>query len=54
MDAAELFSVVSKMESLQELDLRRNMIGDLGGLIVLDALKERKEGTVIVYVRINS
>jgi len=32
------------MESLQELDLRRNLIGDLGALIVLDSLRLRKEG----------
>ena len=32
------------MECLQELDLRRNLIGDLGALILLDALQQRKEG----------
>jgi len=42
------FSLVSKMECLQELDLRRNLIGDLGAVIVLDALQQRKEG-IIAY-----
>jgi len=32
------------MECLQEFDLRRNLIGDFGALIVLDALRQRKEG----------
>jgi len=38
------FSVVSKMGCLQEFDLRRNLIGDLGAMIILDALRQRKEG----------
>jgi len=33
------------MECLQELDLRRNLIGDLGALILMDALQLRREGT---------
>jgi len=37
------------MECLQELDLRRNLIGDFGALIVLDALRQRKEGVPLTY-----
>jgi len=43
--AAESFSVASKMDCLSELDMRRNLIGDLGASrTVLDALRQRKVG----------
>ena len=35
---------------LQELDLEDNLIGDLGGRDLLDALKEREEGMKIMVV----
>ena len=36
---------------LQELDLEDNLIGDLGGRDLLDALKEREEGMKIMVVK---
>ena len=41
-----LFScrLITHSECLQELDLDDNLVGDLGGREILDALMDRKEG----------
>lgn len=36
--------LITHSESLQELDLDDNAIGDLGGREILEALMDRKEG----------
>lgn len=36
--------LITHSEGLQELDLDDNLIGDLGGREILEALMDRKEG----------
>ena len=38
------FRLITHSECLQELDLDDNLIGDLGGREILEALMDRKEG----------
>ena len=37
--------LIANSECLEELDLEDNLIGDLGGREVMDALIDRKEGS---------
>jgi len=41
-----MFRLITHSEGLQELDLDDNLIGDLGGREILEALMDRKEGTL--------
>ena len=38
--------LITHSEGLQELDLDDNLVGDLGGREILEALMDRKEGEV--------
>lgn len=38
------FRLITHSQALQELDLDDNLIGDLGGREILEALMDRKEG----------
>ena len=41
----DIFRLITHSQALQELDLDDNLIGDLGGREILEALMDRKEGT---------
>lgn len=44
LSTRQFFRLITHSETLQELDLDDNLIGDLGGREVLEALMDRKEG----------
>ena len=46
-----IFRLITHSEGLQELDLDDNLIGDLGGREILEALMDRKEGDWTIKVK---